>query len=116
MLESYNLAKIWNLPVVFVVEDNGYAEIDRLAPGRSAAARSARGNGFGMPSREVDGQRLLRGLRGRAARRSSGRASGGGPSLLHVKLTRYYGHFEGDAMTYRRPDEVAQVRGATTIR
>jgi pyruvate dehydrogenase E1 component alpha subunit len=36
--------------------------------------------------------------------------SGGGPTLLHMKLTRYYGHFEGDAMTYRLPDEVPNAR------
>src|SRR4051794_39514336 len=45
----------------------------------------------------------------RRARRSNARA-GEGPSLLHVKLYRYYGHFEGDAMTYRDPDEAAKVR------
>ena len=36
--------------------------------------------------------------------------AGEGPSLLHMKLTRFYGHFEGDAMTYRAPDEVAKAR------
>jgi pyruvate dehydrogenase E1 component alpha subunit len=35
---------------------------------------------------------------------------GGGPSLVHVQLARYYGHFEGDAMSYRLPDEVARLR------
>ena len=63
--ESYNLAKVWNLPAIFVVEDNGYAEIDGQRAGRSAAARSAVRQGFGMPAIEVDGHRLLRRLRGR---------------------------------------------------
>ena len=54
-LESYNLAKIWNLPMIFVVEDNGYAEstASRLVGRRGSQVE--RGEGFGMPSREVDG-------------------------------------------------------------
>ena len=64
--ESYNLAKVWNLPAIFVVEDNGYAESDRPRPGRSAAARSGRANGFGMPAHGGRRHRLLRRARGGA--------------------------------------------------
>ena len=98
--ESYNLAKVWNLPAIFVVEDNGYAEIDRRRAGRSPAARSSAREGFGMPRREVDGSDFFAVYE--AAREAIERArGGGGPTLLHVKLNRYYGHFEGDAQTYR---------------
>jgi pyruvate dehydrogenase E1 component alpha subunit len=106
--ESYNLAKVWNLPAVFVVEDNGYAETtsSKWSVGGSQVGR---GNGFGLPSVEVDGSDFF--AVHEAAREVIERArSGGGPSLMHVKLMRYYGHFEGDAATYKAADEVAKYK------
>ncbi len=109
-LESYNLAKVWNLPAVFVVEDNGYAEAtsSNYSVGGSQVGR---GQGFGIPSVEVDGSDFF------AVYEAAGEAierarSGGGPSLIHSRVLRYYGHFEGDAMTYRRDNEVADYRAA----
>lgn len=107
-LESYNLAKVWNLPVLFVVEDNGYAEStsSSWSVGGSQLGRAA---GFGMPGVEADGFDFFSVYE--AAREPIERArNGGGPSLMHVKLTRFYGHFEGDAMTYRAQGEVAKFR------
>lgn len=106
--ESYNLAKVWNLPAVFVVEDNGYAEstASRWSVGGSQLGRA---QGFGLPAVEVDGFDLFEVWE--AAREAIERArAGGGPSLLHVKLYRYYGHFEGDALTYRPAGEVEKVK------
>ena len=62
--ESYNLAKVWNLPAIFVVEDNGYAEVtaQRWSVGGSQLGRAA---GFGMPGHRGRRPRLLRRLRGR---------------------------------------------------
>lgn len=107
-LESLNLATIWKLPAIFVVEDNGYAEAtsSSYSVGGSQAQRAA---GFGMPCAEVDGFDYF------AVYEAAGLAierarSGGGPTLLHVKLARYYGHFEGDATTYRAPGEVERLR------
>ena len=95
--------------MVFVAEDNGYAEVDRLElVGRAAASRAAR-SGFGIPSREVDGSDFFEVYEAAGEAIERARA-GGGPSLLHVRLNRFYGHFEGDAMTYRLPDEVPQLR------
>jgi acetoin:2,6-dichlorophenolindophenol oxidoreductase subunit alpha len=108
VLESYNLAKIWNLPMIFVVEDNGYAESTASA-WSVAGSQVGRGEGFGMPSRQVDGHDFFAVYEAAAEMIERARA-GGGPSLLHVKLQRFYGHFEGDAMTYRAPDEVALAR------
>ena len=108
ILESYNLAKIWNLPMVFVAEDNGYAEAtgSGFSVGGSQTGRAA---GFGIPSREVDGQDFF------AVYEAAGEAierarNGEGPSLLHIRLNRFFGHFEGDAMTYRPADEVSNLR------
>lgn len=107
-LESYNLAKIWDLPAIFIVEDNGYAESTASAwsVGGSQVQRAA---AFGMEGREVDGHDFF------AVYEAAGEAidkarDGGGPSLMHVKLNRYYGHFEGDAMTYRANGEVETLR------
>ena len=64
--ESYNLAKVWNLPAIFVVEDNGYAESTASAWSVVGGSQVGRGEGFGMPARRGRRQRLLRRLRGRA--------------------------------------------------
>ena len=108
--ESYNLAKVWNLPAVFVVEDNGYAEATASA-WSVAGSQVGRGQGFGIPSTQVDGSDFF--AVWEAAREAIERArDGGGPSLLHVKVMRYYGHFEGDATTYKDPNEVANYKAA----
>ena len=107
-LESYNLAKVWNLPVIFVIEDNGYAEATPSS-WSVAGTQVARAQGFGMTGVEVNGFDFF--AVHEAARPAVERArSGGGPSLLHVKLARFYGHFEGDAMTYRGDGEVSKCR------
>ena len=108
VLESYNLAKIWNLPVVFIAEDNGYAETT-ASSWSVGGSQTGRATGFGIPSREVDGSDFF------AVYEAAGEAierarAGGGPFLLHVRLNRFYGHFEGDAMTYRTADEVPRLR------
>ena len=107
-LESYNLASIWNLPAIFVIEDNGYAETtaSSYAVGGDQVQRA---EAFGMPGCRVDGHDLF--AVHEAAREAIERArGGGGPSLIHAKLNRYYGHFEGDAMTYRAEGEVERLR------
>ena len=107
-LESYNLAKIWNLPAVFVVEDNGYAE--STSSGWSVGGSQVqRGQAFGMPAKEVDGHDFFAvyEVAGEAIDRAR---AGDGPSLIHVKLNRYFGPFEGDAMTYRGDGEVEGLR------
>ena len=96
------------MPVVFVVEDNGYAEAtaSSWSVGGSQLGRAA---GFGMPGHEVDGFDFFAVYD--VAREAIERArEGGGPSLIHARLYRYYGHFEGDAMTYRLPEETLKVR------
>src|SRR5271163_3796292 len=101
ILESYNLAKVWNLPAVFVVEDNGYAEATASSYS-VGGTQVGRGQGFGLPSVEVDGSDFF------AVYETAGEAiararSGGGASLIHSRVLRYFGHFEGDATTYRGP-------------
>lgn len=109
ILESLNLASIWNLPVIFLNENNGYAESTGVSfnvPTPNIADRAA---GFGMPGVTVDGNDFFAVYEaaGEAIRRAR---EGGGPTLLECKTQRFYGHFEGDAMTYRVPGEVQKLR------
>ncbi|MHA1151667.1 MAG: thiamine pyrophosphate-dependent dehydrogenase E1 component subunit alpha [Alphaproteobacteria bacterium] len=107
-LESYNLAKVWNLPAIFVVEDNGYAETTASA-WSVGGSQTKRAEAFGMPGRKVDGHDFFDVYE--AAQEAIERArAGDGPSLLHVELGRHYGHFEGDAMAYRAEGEVETLR------
>jgi pyruvate dehydrogenase E1 component alpha subunit len=108
-LESLNLATIWRLPTVFVLENNGYAEATPVSYHRGVDDVAKRADGFGMPGRVVDGSDFFGVYE--AAGEAIGRArSGGGPSLIECKVARYYGHFDGDAQTYRRPNEVEDAR------
>ena len=108
IFEAYNLANIWKLPVIFICEDNGYAE---ATPSTYSVAGSqvARANGFGMPAVEVDGFDFFAIYD--ATREAVERArSGEGPSLMHIKTARFYGHFVGDAQTYRGDGEIDRLR------
>ncbi|MDE0049034.1 MAG: thiamine pyrophosphate-dependent dehydrogenase E1 component subunit alpha [Rhodospirillales bacterium] len=107
--ESLNLASVWNLPCIFVVENNGYAESTSSKWSIACDDAADRASGFNMPGVVVDGHDFfaVHEAAGEAIKRAR---DGGGPSLLECKLNRYYGHFEGDAQTYRGPDEVKKLR------
>jgi acetoin:2,6-dichlorophenolindophenol oxidoreductase subunit alpha len=110
--ESINLAVVWQLPVVFVVEDNGYAQSTSTRYHLAGLDVARRADGFGLPGVTIDGYDVLAVYEAFAAAAERAR-SGGGPTLLSCRATRYYGHMEGwDAQGYRAPDEVQQVRAA----
>ena len=99
-LESMNLASVWNLPAIFVAENNGYAETTSSTWSVASDNIADRAAGFGMPGVIVDGFDFF------AAHEAASEAilrarSGGGPTLIEMKFTRYFGHFEGDQQTYR---------------
>ena len=107
--ESLNLASVWNLPCIFVVENNGYAESTSSKWSIACDDAADRASGFNMPGVVIDGHDFfaVHEAAGEAIKRAR---EGNGPSLLECKLNRYYGHFEGDAQTYRGPDEVKKLR------
>ncbi len=108
-LESMNLAAVWNLPVIFVIENNGYAEATSRDYGTAVDSYVDRGAGFGVPGVTVDGTDFfaVHEVAGEVIRRAR---EGGGPSLLECKMVRFYGHFEGDAQTYRGSGELDDIR------
>jgi pyruvate dehydrogenase E1 component alpha subunit len=108
-LESLNLAAVWNLPVIFVVENNGYAESTAVEWAVASDSYVDRATGFGMPGVTVDGTDFFAVYEaaGEVIKRAR---EGGGPSLLECKMIRFYGHFEGDAQTYRGKGEVEDIR------
>ena len=108
-LESLNLAAVWNLPAIFVVENNGYAESTSRDYGVAVDSYVDRAAGFGLPGITVDGTDFFAVYEaaGEIIRRAR---EGGGPSLLECKMVRFHGHFEGDAQTYRGPGELDDIR------
>ncbi len=107
-LESYNLAKVWNLPAVFVIEDNGYAEATSSSYS-VGGDQLDRAKGFGLFARRADGLDFFA-VYDAAQEVITHAREGKGPALLHLKTNRFFGHFEGDAGTYRAADEVATLR------
>ena len=107
--ESLNLASVWQLPCIFVVENNGYAEATSANYSIACDDVADRASGFNMPGLVVDGHDFFNVYEaaGEAVQRAR---EGGGPTLIECKVNRYYGHFEGDAQTYRGPDEVKDLR------
>lgn len=107
--ESLNLAAIWALPVVFAIENNGYAEATGTGYAIAGDDLCARGPAFGMPATRVDGADYLAVHAAAGAAIERARA-GHGPSLVEIMAPRFYGHYEGDAQKYRIPGEVADLR------
>ena len=107
--ESLNLAAIWDLPVVFIAENNGYAESTPSAYHCSVENIADRAAAYNMPGVTVDGNDIF--AVHEAAGEAIARARGGqGPTLLECKTYRFNGHFEGDAQTYKVPEENEKYR------
>jgi pyruvate dehydrogenase E1 component alpha subunit len=107
--ESFNMASLWKLPVVFIVENNQYAMGTAVSRASSETHLHRRGAGFQIPGEEVDGMDVLA-VRD-AGRRAVARARAGeGPTLLEMKTYRYRGHSMSDPAKYRTKEEVEEVR------
>ncbi len=105
--ESLNLAALWKLPVVFIVEDNLYAVSVPKTASTSVKSNAERGAAYGIPGVLVDGMDVMAVYE--AAGEAIARARRGeGPSIIEALCYRYRGHFEGDAEPYRTPEEVEE--------
>jgi acetoin:2,6-dichlorophenolindophenol oxidoreductase subunit alpha len=102
LYEEMNLAQLWELPVIFVCENNGYNEYTHFREA-TAGEVSARAEAFGMAHETIDGQNV-REVCATAARYVERARSGGGPAFLQCITYRYHGHHVGDiARAYYRP-------------
>ena len=106
--ECLNMAAVQRLPVVFVCENNLYAEFTPMADATAGADIAARANGYGLPSAVVDGNDLWA-VHAAAAEAVDRARSGGGPTLLECKTYRHYGHSKSDPAPYRTKEEVERV-------
>ena len=107
--EAFNMAKLWDLPVLFIVENNQYAMGTSVKRSSSETHLYKRGASFGIPGEEVDGMDVTKVYD--AARRAAEHArSGKGPFILEMKTYRYRGHSMSDPAKYRTRDEVNEYR------
>ncbi len=110
--ENLNLCAVWNLPAIFVLENNRYASTTSTAETMKIENVATRAAGYGMPSAIVDG------FDGFAVYDAVGEAvdrarSGGGPTLVECKTFRARGHYIGDPERYRQKAQVAEVMTAS---
>lgn len=107
--EALNMAAVWQLPVVFVCENNQYAMSLSVNRGFANARISEKADGYGMPGVTVDGMELVEVQE--VAREAVNRArEGGGPALIEANTYRYLGHSKSDANLYRTRDEIKEWR------
>ncbi len=107
--ESFNMASLWKLPVIYIIENNEYAMGTSVKRSHSTTELYRRGEAFGIPGRQVDGMDVL------AVREAGLEAvkfvrEGNGPFLLEMKTYRYRGHSMSDPAKYRTKEEVEQYK------
>lgn len=112
--ESLNLAALWKLPVIFIIEDNSWAISVPKSASTAISDNSQRAASYGIPGVRVEENDVLAVYE--AAGQAIARARRGeGPTLLEVKTDRYYGHFQGDPELYRPKDEVPRLKANDPI-
>ena len=112
--EALNMAMLWHLPVIFVIENNGYAMGTSVQRTSNVTELYKLGLSYDMPSEPVNAMRIedVHDAVGRAAERAR---SGGGPSLLEFRTYRYKGHSMSDPAKYRTKEELEDYKGKDPI-
>jgi pyruvate dehydrogenase E1 component alpha subunit len=106
--ESFNMAKLWNLPVLYIIEDNHYGMGTSVHRSSSDPSFSKRGEAYGIMTRDVDGMDIFDVKK--AASWAIGEARKNQPVLLHIKTYRYRGHSMSDPAKYRMKEEVEYMK------
>jgi len=107
--ESFNMAELWGLPVIFVIENNKYAMGTAVKRASSEVELHKRGESFRIPGEAVDGMDVLA-VREAALRAVDHCRAGNGPILLEMNTYRYRGHSMSDPAKYRSKEEVQKMR------
>ncbi|MGH7896806.1 MAG: thiamine pyrophosphate-dependent dehydrogenase E1 component subunit alpha, partial [Candidatus Binatia bacterium] len=109
--ESLNLASILKLPVLYVIENNGYGEATPVEYHVNVADLAVRASGYGIPGVIADGMDFFD-VFAKAGEAIARARRGEGPTLLECKTYRYFGHYVGDPLTYRTKEETERVRAS----
>lgn len=107
--ETFNMASLWSLPVVFIIENNQYAMGTAMKRSTSTPDIFTRGQAFGIPGEAVDGMDVMA-VKAAALKASKHCRAGEGPYILEMKTYRYRGHSMSDPAKYRSREEVQKVR------
>src|SRR3978361_1977054 len=107
--ESFNMAKLWKLPVVYIIENNQYAMGTSISRASATTNLSQRGRSFDIPGEQVDGMDI-RAVKAAGEHAVAWCREGKGPLILEMLTYRYRGHSMSDPAKYRSKEEVDKVR------